>query len=236
MGIKIYIVEDEPLIAETIKTALVKEGYEVCGMTDNAKEALYDIDDCKPDIVLLDITIEGDIDGVSLAGKIQQKFKIPYIFLTSLSDPETIDRVKKTNPYGYIIKPFNEAALRSNIELALHKHQQENSSEITSTSSSFFIKNKGELIKITKDDILYIEAFDNYAYICTKTDKFILSYTLKKVHEKINDSRFLRVHRSYVINIQKIDSLIDHYVILNGHKIPVGKSFKEELMNTIALL
>jgi len=236
MAIKIYIVEDEPLIAETIKTALEKEGYDVCGMTDNAKEALYDIDDCKPDLVLLDITIEGDIDGVTLASKIQQKFKIPYIFLTSLSDPETIERVKKTNPYGYIIKPFNEAGLRSNIEIALHKFQQENKSEITSTTSSFFIKNKGELIKITKDEVLLIEAFDNYAYIVTTNDKYMVSYTLKKVQEKINDARFLRIHRSYVINTQKIDSLFEGYVIMQNHKISIGKSYKEQLMKEISLL
>ena len=141
MSAKIYIVEDEPLIAETIKTVLLKEGYVVCGITDNAKEALYDIGECKPDLILLDITIEGAIDGVSLASKIQQKFKIPFIFLTSLSDPETISRVKETNPSGYIIKPFNEGGLRSNIELALHKHQQENVSDLTTYNTSFFIKN-----------------------------------------------------------------------------------------------
>jgi DNA-binding LytR/AlgR family response regulator len=236
MSAKIYIVEDEPLIAETIKTVLLKEGYVVCGVTDNAKEALYDIEEFNPDLILLDITIEGDIDGVSLATKIQQKFKIPFVFLTSLSDPETIDRVKKTNPYGYIIKPFNEAGLRSNIELALHKHQQEYANEITSTNSSFFIKNKGELIKIVKDEVLFIEAFDNYAYLKTKDKKHILSYTLKKVQEKLNDHRFLRIHRSYVINTHKIDSLVDNYVIIQNHKLPVGKSYKEELMNTIALL
>jgi len=197
---------------------------------------LYDIDDCKPDLVLLDITIEGDIDGVTLASKIQQKFKIPYIFLTSLSDPETIERVKKTNPYGYIIKPFNEAGLRSNIEIALHKFQQENKSEITSSTSSFFIKNKGELIKITKDEVLLIEAFDNYAYIVTTNDKYMVSYTLKKVQEKINDARFLRIHRSYVINTQKIDSLFEGYVIMQNHKISIGKSYKEQLMKEISLL
>ncbi len=236
MSTKVYLVEDEPLIAETIKTALINDGYTVCGITDNAKEALYDIEEYKPDLILLDITIEGTIDGVSLAEKIQQKFNIPYIFLTSLSDPETIARVKKTNPYGYIIKPFNEAGLRSNIELALHKHQQENLSDLTTYNTSFFIKNKGELIKIVKEEILYVEAFDNYAYIITEHAKHIISYTLKKVQEKINDANFIRVHRSYVINVNKIEALIDNYVVINGQNIPVGKSYKEQLMSKISLL
>jgi len=235
MGKKIYIVEDEPLIADTIAHALEKEGYEVCGIADNAKEALYDIDDLKPDLILLDINIIGDITGIQLAEKINEKFKIPFVFLTSLSDADTIDKVKKTNPSGFLSKPFNEAGLKSNIEIALFKHQQLKE-EKKLINNAFFIKNKGELIKVNKTDINYIEAYDNYSKLICCKNAYLLSFTLKSMCEKLNDKNFIRIHRSYLININKIDSLFDGYVFIANKKIPIGKSYKENLMNSISLL
>lgn len=235
MAKKIYIVEDEPLIADTIAHVLEKDGYEVCGIADNAKEALYDIDELKPDLILIDINLNGSVTGIELAEKINSKFKIPFIYLTSLTDEETINKVKKTNPSGFLSKPFNEAGLRSNIEISLFKYNQ-NKEEQKLIENSFFIKNKGELIKIKKSDILYIEAYDNYSkLICTKKE-YLLSFTLKKVSEKLNDKSFIRIHRSYVINVTKIDSLSDGYVFVNTKKIPIGKSHKENLMRNISLL
>ena len=108
MKTKIYIVEDEPLIAETIKTALTHEGYDICGMSDNAKEAIFDIETLNPHLILADIMIDGDIDGIEMIKHLKKRVEIPFIFLTSLSDSETLERVKKTNPAGFIVKPFNE--------------------------------------------------------------------------------------------------------------------------------
>ena len=232
---RIYIVEDEPLIADSIAHALEKEGYEVCGIADNAKEALYDIYDLQPDLILLDINLIGSITGIELAEKINAKFKIPFIFLTSLSDESTINQVKKTNPSGFISKPFNETGLRSNIEIALFKFNQKRE-EKKLVQNSFFIKNKGELIKINKTDINYIEAYDNYSKLICENKKYLLSFTLKNVTEKLNDKRFVRVHRSYLINSNKIDSLFDGYVFIANNKIPIGKSYKENLMKYISLL
>lgn len=234
MGKKIYIVEDEPLIADTIAHALEKDGYKVCGISDNAKEALYDIDDLKPDLILLDINIIGHITGIELAEKINTKFKIPFIFLTSLSDEDTVNRVKKTNPSGFISKPFNETGLRTNIEIALFKFEQKKEGNQLK-NDSFFIKNKGELIKVNKSDINYVEAYDNYSKLICCNNKFLLSFTLKNVSSKLNDKYFVRIHRSYLININKIDSLCDGYVFIANKKIPIGKSYKKDLMNSISL-
>ena len=235
MSKKIYIVEDEPLIADSIAHALKKEGYTVCGIADNAKEALYDIDELSPDLILLDINIIGNITGVELAEKINKKHKIPFIFLTSLTDEDTINKVKETNPSGFLSKPFNEAGLRSNIEIALFKFEQRKE-EKKLIENSFFVKNKGELVKVNKTDIHYIEAYDNYSKLICCNNEFLLSFTLKKVSEKLDDKNFIRIHRSYLININKIDSLFDGYVFINNKKLPIGKSYKDQLMNSISLL
>ena len=236
-GLRIYIVEDEPLIAETIKTILSEEGYVVCGENDNAKAALFDIDNLKPDLVLADIMLDGELDGIEMVTHLKKRHNIPFIFLTSLSDAETLERVKATNPSGFIVKPFNENTLTSNIDLAYYKHQSSKPSiSINQESDSFFIKNKGELLKIFQDDILYIEAYDNYCNLFTNTRKHLISQTLKSIEEKLAGTKFLRVHRSYIINFSKIDSIQDGYVFIGKHKIPVSKSYKETLMKALNLL
>lgn len=236
MSRKIYIVEDEPLIAETIQTALKKEGYTIVGMSDNAKEALFDIEQLIPDLILLDIHIEGNIDGIELAQHIKKKFQIPFIFLTSFSDDLTLEKVKSLQPAGYIVKPFNEKTLKSNIELAIHKTEfQQQTNQSILSSDSFFIKNKGELIKIKLDDILFLEAYDNYCFMYTLDNKILLSYTLKSVEERLPNSQFMRVHRSFIININKIRSLHEGYAFIEKHKIPISNSFKDLLMSKIKL-
>ena len=237
MNTKIYIVEDEPLIAETIKTVLTKDGYTVVGESDNVKEALFDIEHLQPDMVLLDINLEGELDGIFLAESIRKRTTVPFIFLTSLSDDETLEKVKQTNPAGYIIKPFNERTLKTSIELALHKIAQENQPlEIGSAIDSFFIKEKGELVKIDLNQILYFEAYDNYSFIHLPNQKKIINYTLKTVEEKLSASRFLRVHRSYIVNLDKITSLQEGYLFMNHLKIPVSQTYRNELMAKINLL
>lgn len=235
--LKIYIVEDEPLISETIRTILTKEGHTVCGDSDNAKEALYDIENLQPDLVLADIKLEGELDGIDMIHHLKKRSKIPFIFLTSFSDENTLERVKATNPSGFIVKPFNENTLISNIELAYYKHQQEQQSvSVNSENDSFFIKSKGELIKIQQDQILFFEAYDNYCNLYTSEKKHLISHTLKSVEKKLPISKFLKVHRSYIINLSKIDSIQEGYVFIGKHKISVSKTYKEQLMTSLNLL
>lgn len=237
MSIQIYIIEDEPLIAETIKTALEKVGYTIVGMTDNGKEALFDIEELQPDLILVDITLEGKMDGIEMVEHLKKKSDVPFIFLTSHSDDNTLERVKQTDPAGFIVKPFNEKTLKSNIEIALYKNKvQKQSVSSNEEMNSFFVKNKGELIKIELDDILYIEAFDNYCNLLTSSQKHLISHTLKSVEEKLPQHRFIRVHRSYVINVAKIKSLQDGYIFIENHRVPMSASNKDELMKHINLL
>ncbi len=237
MSKKIYIVEDEPIIAETIKTALEKEGYTIIGMTDNAKEALFDVQELQPDLLLVDITLEGALDGIDMISHLKKKTEIPFIYLTSHSDDITLVRAKQTQPSGYIVKPFNEKNLKSNIELALYKYSiQKQSISSNESHNSFFVKNKGELIKIEVDDILYLEAFDNYCNLYTSNQKHLISHTLKSVEEKLPTHKFLRVHRSFVVNISKIKSIQEGYIFIDKNKIPISTSNKDELMKNINLL
>lgn len=125
MSAKILIVEDEAIIAADIEMTLTALGYSVVGTVWNGDQALDLIASTSPDLVLLDITIQGSLSGIDLAMIIKEKYNFPYVFLTSHSDIITLNKVKETLPYGYIVKPFASHDLRSTIELALFKYQIE---------------------------------------------------------------------------------------------------------------
>ncbi|AEH60473.1 response regulator receiver protein [Methanosalsum zhilinae DSM 4017] len=122
---KILIVEDENIIALNIKKKLRNIGYIVPGIASTGKEAIEKAEITFPDLVLMDIRLKGEMDGVEAASQIRDKFDIPVIYLTAYSDEEILERAKKTEPYGYILKPFKESELRTSIEVALHKHKME---------------------------------------------------------------------------------------------------------------
>jgi len=123
---RIIIVEDEVLIAQEISGTLEMLGYQVVAHVMNGDEALDVFAQTQADLVLLDINIKGTLNGIDLANILRDKYQIPFVFLTSFSDHYTLNQVKETMPYGYIVKPFNEDDLRSNIELAIFKFQSEN--------------------------------------------------------------------------------------------------------------
>lgn len=124
-GRKILIVEDEMVIAMDLQVCLQRQGYIVTGHATRGEEVITVINDNRPDIILMDVKLEGSIDGVETAQMIYDNYDIPVIFITSYSNKTIIDRAKKTNPFGYIVKPFDEKELFTNIELAIFKHETE---------------------------------------------------------------------------------------------------------------
>lgn len=227
---RVLIVEDEPLIADDIADALERNGYEVVSIVDEAEDALQAVVDHAPSIALLDINIEGDIDGIELA----HKLPIPFIFLTSYYDQNTLDRAKKTNPLGYIVKPFSETDLIVNLEIALFRTKA--TKEESRPPEKLFLRNGQEIISVMSSDILYVEAYDNYANVFTVTNKFLISHTLKSVEDKLLSFGFRRIHRSYLINFSKVDTISEGYVFIGKHKVQIGKSYRKDFMESLSLL
>lgn len=226
----ILIVEDEPLIADDIAEILIKYGYDVVDVVDEAVDALAAIAAHNPQVALLDINIEGDTDGIELAAKLS----IPFVFLTSYYDQVTLDRASKVGPSGYIVKPFNEHDLIANIEMALKKSQKFN--KLKANPEKLFVRREQEIVSLMSDQIIYVEAFDNYANVFTETERYIISHTLKSVEEKLLPLGFVRVHRSYLINFHHIDSISEGYVFLKGQKVQIGKSYRKEFLDMLSML
>src|SRR6185503_12996853 len=119
----VLIVEDERLIARDMQQLLAELGYEPFAIASSSEEALSRVSERLPDVVLMDIRLKGDIDGISTAELLRRRFDVPVIYLTAHADDATIERAKNSEPYGYLIKPVDAARLRSSIEVCLHKHR-----------------------------------------------------------------------------------------------------------------
>ena len=122
---KILVVEDEGLVALSLQKCLESLGYEVPATAATSDEVIKRTAEISPDLILMDIRLKGDVDGIELADWLKQTYKIPVVFLTAHSDEKTLDRAKKTAPFGYIVKPFEEKSLHSTIEMALFKARME---------------------------------------------------------------------------------------------------------------
>ncbi|PKL63947.1 MAG: hypothetical protein CVV32_10970 [Methanomicrobiales archaeon HGW-Methanomicrobiales-3] len=124
-GATIFIVEDELIEAEDIRQTLEKLGYHVSGICRSGESALRTVTKTRPDLILMDIHLAGTMDGIDTAEQIHTLYTIPVIFLTAHADEASLERAKVTEPYGYVLKPFDERELYSSIEMALYKHRME---------------------------------------------------------------------------------------------------------------
>jgi DNA-binding LytR/AlgR family response regulator len=243
-GIKVMLVEDDWIISKEISYSLHDLGFDVAGTCDNGEEALRQIKVVKPDIVLLDIDLSTEMTGIDVAKKLKQENSVPFIFLTALADPGTIEKAKVAEPYAYLVKPVNSESLYSTIEITLHNFSRRHEplptaiplQENLTMDDGIFVKANKRLEKILLRDVLLVEAYDIYAMIFTATNKHLLNSSLKVVEDKFPSSRFARVHRSYIVNIDKIEAIEENDLIINDKRIPVGKTYKDDLMRRLSFL
>src|SRR4051812_7219968 len=120
-GLSVLVVEDEALIAELIREYLTRLGYQVAGIADTAQDAIETAGRLRPNLVLMDIHLKGDMDGIEAADHIYRHFNIPVVHLTAYSDQATLERARTTAPFGYVLKPFQERDLQIAIEMATYR-------------------------------------------------------------------------------------------------------------------
>jgi DNA-binding LytR/AlgR family response regulator len=238
--VKVLIVEDEMIIGANISLQLSKLGYEVNGIVPRGEEALLHIKQNQPDIVLLDIQLKGKLDGIETAQIMQKDFNIPIIYLTANADDDHFNRAKATNPHAFISKPFKKLDLQHAIELTtdrmMNTNHGVNKSHCSSPfiqSDSIFVRRNERMVKILIKDIYYFEADRNYCRIYSKTRKCLLVMTLKDINEKLPPEHFLRIHRSYIVNLSHVDEVAGSHVVVSRRAIPLSKSLRGELLNRL---
>jgi len=143
-GARIFIVEDEKIVSRDLQNVLESMGYEVAGVATSGEEAVGLIPGLRPDIVLMDIMLKGRMDGIEAAERVRSELEVPLIYLTAYADDMTLQRAKITEPYGYLLKPFDERDLSIAIEIALYRHRMENRVRESERWLSATLKNIGE--------------------------------------------------------------------------------------------
>lgn len=252
-AVNVFIVEDENIVAKDIEQSLKKLGYNVVGMASSGEKVKELLEAGPlPDIFLMDIMIKGDMNGIEVAEFVKENYNLPVIFLTAYADENTLSKAKITEPYGYILKPFKEIDLHTTIEMALYKHQKTSeikkeldvystlASEAQNGKEYIFVKNKSRLVKIAVEDLFFVEALKDYVIFNSTHGKYTIHSTMKDVESKLPSKFFARVHRSYIVNVDKILS-IEH---VNGRlqiegvekSVPIGGSYKDDLLSKFNLL
>ncbi|RLD46223.1 MAG: hypothetical protein DRI86_03785 [Bacteroidetes bacterium] len=158
--IKVLVVEDEMIIANTIVSALESFGYIALEPAITYSEAVERIEENKPDIGIFDIQLSGRKTGIDLARTVNEKYNFPFLFITSFSDNNTLNEVKEVHPSAFLVKPFNKEELKVAIELALYNYSLQTARPVKALNSiirqSMFIKNNNKQIRIKICDIMYI--------------------------------------------------------------------------------
>lgn len=239
--VKILIVEDEVLVSNDIQIQLESLGYEVCQIATRADEAMRVTEIHSPDLVLMDINIKGPYDGIDTAKKIIDSYQIPIIFLTDLSDNETFERAKMIGPAVFLNKPFNEYELSRHIDLAVYnasgKIVAEHDDDTTRLLKDFFwVKDGFSQKKKPVQDILWIKADGAYSEVVTTEKKHKLSKNMREVNDLLNNPIFTKVHKSYIINIERVTEIRGSALKIGENEIPIGKTFLQPFKEKLKLL
>ncbi len=230
MKIKIAIVEDEPIVAADLSLQLKKAEMNVVNVSESGEEILSFLKNEIPDVILMDIQLYGDMDGIEVAHEINKLYEIPIVFLTANTDQATFKRAKLTFPHAFLSKPFRISDVLHTVSLALDiKADNETQNHVNHLSDRIFIRHNNHLEKVMFNDILMIEADGSYTNVITSHQKYVLSQTMSKVGERIKTPYLIRVHRSYIVNIDNIEKISDGYVYVGGHRIPVSRTYKGNL-------
>ena len=248
--INVLVIEDESIVSKDLQHSLTKLGYNVVGAASNGEKAIELAGLKNPNIILMDIMLKGDMNGIEAAEKIKELYSVPIVFLTAYSDESTLSKAKITEPYGYILKPFKEIDLHTTIEMAVYKHGKEQEivrernllySLVENKEASggyIFVKANSKLIKLNSSDIFFIEALKDYVVIHTENVRYTIHSTMKDIDKKLTKDEFLRVHRSYIVRLDKIATI--EYPNLTLEKvdkiIPIGGSYRDNLNDKINLV
>ncbi len=240
----ILITEDNRLVAEDLKEILGEVGYRNVFYAKNVTDAINILDTNSIELVLLDINLNSDKTGIDLANHINSNYNTPFIYTTSYSDSDTISEVKKTNPAGFIIKPYNKEIIVATIEIVLFNDSEriknnnpkiENPQEEKGVVANdyFAIKSNGILIKMPLNDILWLVSDKNYIEIITINKKYIIRSSLKQVLKELPEEYFVKCHKQYIINIKHIEGIKGDEIEIQNQKIPLSRNLRSDVLSKI---
>jgi len=232
----VLIVEDQVVISTSIAAMITDHGMEVIGICKTGEEAIAVAGQRTPDIVIMDIRLQGKLDGIQTAKALQEIERVPIIYLSDYTDKATVRKAKETNPANYLAKPFTETDLLRAIDIAIH-NSNTSRAKIDSDEEFVFLKTGPQTYsKLQYNQIVYVEAERAYCKIHTHDHDHTLSISMGAVAEQLNPARFVKVHRSYIVNIRKITEFSGTEITVGDHKLPVSDQHRAELLARLKVL
>lgn len=214
--LNVLIVEDEFLVGADIEESLIALGYEVQNCVSSGLAAIEEVKRNLPDVILMDIRLKGEMTGIEAAKLIQEKHDVPIIYLTANADIKTIEQAKTSLPYGYIIKPYSEKDLQTNIEIARFKFENDIQNKIESDQynalfrksdnqeDQLFFDSEDGIGKINVHDIYYIEETDNKCKVIQRNNHVIVPKELSHFEKRLPEDRFIKINNHCIVNVKKI--------------------------------
>ena len=239
MKITAIIVEDIQIAADFLKKFCEKSDLvEVKGHFLNVADALEYLDTDKVDLIFLDVEMPG-ATGFDLMDRLTYS---PKIILTTTKTEYAFDAFQY-NVSDYLKKPISYKRFIESVQKISKSESTAPAAtpappagEINAEQGALFIKAEGKLVKLNQEDIVFIESMRDYVKFVTAGQKYVTYSTLKHLEEKLSKTIFLKVHRSYIVNINKIDDIRGNTIYLQGHQIPIGKGHKDEVLKRLNIL
>jgi len=219
---KVYIVEDVSIIRLMLEQSMIENGFDVVGSSPSAELAWDEIISLKVDLVLLDIHLIGEKNGIWLGSKINKELQIPFIYITANQDQHSSTEILETNPVGFIIKPINHLQLITTARIALKMNENVQKKQV-------LIQDGLKSINLFVDDIFYIQSDGNYLHIFLETTHFLIRSTMDAFLEKLNSEAFVRIHQRFTINCNKPFEFVNDNVMIKDTTLNVSAKYKKEL-------
>ena len=229
---KIYIVEDMALNRMELEDQLHESGFVISGSAASAETAWEELKHkADTDLVLVDIHLAGKMNGVWLAQQIRRHLSMAIVYLTAYGDPQTLQEVQETEPNGYLMKPYNVPTLENTIRIAIKSHNSrfELAKKVLQNQPFIFIKEGKKQLKIDPLEIDFIQSDGNYLLVITKSKKYVVRKKMSDIIEELSSPLFIKVHRRYLVNVQKITKLQTDKVFIGKQELPLARKYKSNL-------
>jgi DNA-binding LytR/AlgR family response regulator len=232
-AIKIGIVEDEGITSEVIKHALQKLKYKIATPAFTYNQALQMFETEKPDLVILDIKLEEERDGIDLAVLLKEKYKTPFIFLTANSDSTTLERAKKVRPLAFLVKPFSQVDLHATIEIAFNNYRS--TLNENNEKNNFVVMKVGRSFeKVNTNEILFLENENHYFNIhFSNSESISVRASSTEMMDMLPQNNFIQISRTYIVNTDKIIKMDSSSVFIGQNKLEYKATLKEEILKMI---
>jgi len=232
-AIKIGIVEDEGITSEVIRLSLQKLKYKIATPAFTYNQAVQMFETEKPDLVILDIKLEEEKDGIDLAILLKEKYKTPFIFLTANSDSTTLERAKKVRPLAFLVKPFSQVDLHATIEIAFNNYR---STLIENNEKNNFVLMKvgRSFEKVNTNEILFLENDNHYFNIhFSNSESITVRASSTEMMDMLPQNNFIQISRTYIVNTDKIIKMDSSSVFIGQNKLEYKATLKEEILKMI---